>query len=238
MRSFTLAQLRTKVRERADMVNSQFITDAELNGYISASYAKLYDILVKGGLMNYELIQTINTDGTVDANGFASFQLPQDYYGTLGVDYQYDNQHWISIPLAEFTERNRFGNAVPARAIGYRVIGAGQNNTNGFGKIILLPAPPTGQVYRHIYVQAPVDLTLDSDVVDGVSGWEELIVIDAAIKCLTKEESDTAHLERERTMEMERIEEAKENRMMQPHRVSDVFKDEDPFYSYRDRWWT
>ena len=45
MESITLASLRTQVRQTADMVNSTFVSDSELNQFIDLSYAELYDIL-------------------------------------------------------------------------------------------------------------------------------------------------------------------------------------------------
>ena len=36
-----LSQLRTASRQRADMVNSTFISDAELSSYINASYFEI-----------------------------------------------------------------------------------------------------------------------------------------------------------------------------------------------------
>ena len=52
----TLGNIRATVRQRADMVNTQFVTDAELNGYISASYFELYDIIIQKFGDDYESI--------------------------------------------------------------------------------------------------------------------------------------------------------------------------------------
>jgi hypothetical protein len=40
------ADLRTKIRQRADMVNSQFVSDAELNGLIDTSTEDLHDFMI------------------------------------------------------------------------------------------------------------------------------------------------------------------------------------------------
>ena len=42
----TLATLRNRVRQRADMENNNFVSDSEVNQYINSSYAELYDLLV------------------------------------------------------------------------------------------------------------------------------------------------------------------------------------------------
>lgn len=58
---------------------------------------------------------------------------------------------------------------------------------------------------------------------DGVNGWEEYIVVDAAIKCLTKEESETAVLERDKAFLLKRIEAMASNRDAgKPEKITDV----------------
>jgi hypothetical protein len=58
----------------------------------------------------------------------------------------------------------------------------------------------------------PTYLTSDSDLFDGYSGWEEYVIVDAAIKCLEKEESNTAALMNRKAYLIKRIEEAAGNR--------------------------
>ena len=210
-RTFTLLQLRTRARERSDMVNSSFVTDSELNGYLSASYAELYDLLVQSGLVYYT-----PTTQTITANGNESYALPADYYGTIRVDRQIGGDYF---PLSEYmiTERHKYEN-LSGEADVYSPQGA---------NLSLLPAP-SGGTYRHIYIPAPVDLgdsssVTDSTTIDGVSGWEEYIIADAARKMLQKEESSTVAIERDLTRLRARIEEAAQNRAWAtPRRVSDV----------------
>jgi len=179
------------------MVGSTFVTDSELNGYISASYADLYDTLVRTGLAYFE------TTATINATGVETYSLPADHYATIAVDYRIDTTTWE--PLREYMirERHLYENQGAGYAEAYRVVG-----TN----ISLLPVPASGRVYRHRYVPAPANLTSDATNVDGVSGWEEWIVADAARKCLQKEESDTRTIERDLARLQARIEEAAENR--------------------------
>lgn len=213
MRAFTINQLATRARERADMVNSGFVTPDELRGYLSASYAELYDLLVSSGLFYF-------TPGiqTIAANGSELYALPSDYYGTLRVDYQQSGNYWI--PLFEYMEAERaeyesYG-AVNGQAECYAIHGA---------NISLLPAPTSGS-YRHRYIPAPIDLaTGDPDVVtvDGVSGWEEFVIVDAARKMLAKEESSTVSVERDLERLRARIDEAALNRAWDsPRRIVDT----------------
>lgn len=52
----------------------------------------------------------------------------------------------------------------------------------------------------------------DTDILDGVNGWEEYVTIDAAIKALRKEESDTSILMAEKAAMMKRILDSAPNR--------------------------
>jgi hypothetical protein len=219
MRAYTLAEMRTRVRRRTDSEHSAFVSDDELNGYISDGYARLIDILTKSGLAYFESTQTITTDGAVEYN------LPADYYGTVGVDYKRDAQHWTEVPRLQVQERNRFTETGAEWALGYRIVGT---------KIRFYPTPAAGREYRHIYVPAPAKLTTDAQTIDGVAGWEKLVELLAARDVLAKEESSTTQVERQILEEIERIEEAAENReLASPHRIVDV----DAYRPWPGDWW-
>jgi hypothetical protein len=208
-RTYTRAELRTKVRERADLVGNNFVTDTELNGYIDASYADLYDILIESGLNYFRITGTVNS-----VAGTASYALPSDFYGTVALDYQVNTNQYVKVPEIEFADRLSFP-TTGTRGLGYEIVGS---------NLILYPAPSaTGQVYKHLYIPSPAKLAADGDTVDGVSGWEEYIVVDCAIKCKEKEEADASQLERERARLLERITAASQNRQWaNTRRVIDV----------------
>jgi hypothetical protein len=64
---------------------------------------------------------------------------------------------------------------------------------------------------------------IDSTMIDGISGWEEYVIIDAAIKANIKNEEDTAPLERQKTLMKMRIESMAEGRDAgQAQHVSDA----------------
>jgi hypothetical protein len=215
-RKFTIAQLATRARERADMVNSGFITPSELRGYLSASYAELYERLIQSGLFYFDWqTQTINGDGN------ELYDLPDDYYATLRMDYEWSSNYHTELWEYMFQERTRFENAIGGATSGYST-----HYTISGSKVSLLPAP-TGGTYRHFYAPRPMDLGSeeysDDTEIDGVGGWEEWIIVDAARKMLAKEESTTAHLERDLQRLEARIEEMAQNRAWaSPRRVVDV----------------
>lgn len=141
-----LGQLRTASRQRADMVNSTFISDAELNSYINASYYELYDLLVqKYGNDYYMKEYSFQLQGNV-----SRYDLPDDFFKLLGVDLEISSGPDGYVSLRPFTlaERNRYSTANVQTWIGvtnlrYRISG---------NKLWFTPSPQTGQTIRIWYV--------------------------------------------------------------------------------------
>ncbi len=225
MRTFTLAQIRTKVQERSDSVNaSNAPSPTELNGYISASYTWLHDKLVRSGLGYADTFTMITTDGINE-----EFNLPKNFYATVAIERQiaaapnaqYDD------PLAEamaydVPRLSRYGgmgiSAAGRVAVAFRILGIGKTT-----RVALYPMPASGIVYRIRYAAAPTDLTDDDQSLDGVSGWEEVVVLHAAIKVLRKEEKNTDGLERDLQLEFSRLDEMVLNRNLhQSMRIVDT----------------
>lgn len=262
-----LLDVMTLVRQEADFVSSNFVTEPELVSYISNSYKALYNLLVGAYGENYyvapKALFTTNSnqdeyplpDGVLqftDPNG-TPFTAPP-FYKLLGVDYQLspnNPQGYVTLKTFPFAERNRF--AVPNFASFWGFTNLRyclQGN-----RLLLTPLPATGQTLQLRYIPRPINLintvnggltyqsttvTVTDDQtpqigmnvfgsgiapgttitavgtgnftislpalqtlalvpiqmfdyntpIDGIAGWEEYIVIDAAIKCKDKEESD------------------------------------------------
>jgi|SRR5712664_17510 len=206
----TLAFLRTAAKQRADMVNSSFLTDSEHNNNINASWAELYDILIqKYGNDFFYKSATFITDGLAD-----NFALPTDFYKLLGADVQLTTGvNPISITLRPFTfnERNRY--SIPNFQTWFGVTNLRYRIRAG--TIWFIPLPSANQTVKIHYIPQLAPLVNDTDALpaatDGM-GWEEYIVIDAAIKALQKEESDVSVLEGQKMALIKRIESAAENR--------------------------
>jgi hypothetical protein len=311
-----LSQLRTASRQRADMVNSAFVSDDELNSYINASYFELYDLLVQKYGNDYYMTQySFSLVGNQ-----SRYDLPADFFKLLGVDLQISSGPDGYVSLRPFTlaERNRYSTANVQTWIGvtnlrYRISG---------NKLWFTPSPQTGQEIRIWYIprlaelvdvvtltvaaqpvtgdyitigstvltegvewsiganptitatniaaainaaaiddvsatvngtvitvtqDATTELSLSADnnvgtigaatrlqfsstlltpgsvVADGISGWLEYVVCDAAIKMAQKEESDTNVLQLQKAALIKRIEAAAENRDAgSPATVADV----------------
>lgn len=235
----TLLILRTTARQEADMVNSTFVTDAEFNTYIASSQQELYDLLVqKYGNDYYSALDTtgkpyyITTDGVKDhfplPDGSATYKMPDTtttapaFYKLLGVDlFTNGTQASSAVTCYPFTyaERNKFATPnLPA--------GGGRGSLQyrlEAGYLWLIPLPANGQTVALRYVPRLTPVAADADIADGVSGWEEYVVIDAAMKAMAKEESDVSVLMARKQAMLSRIEMAAENRDAgSPATVADV----------------
>lgn len=227
-RTFTAAELMQRVRDMGDFHGAR-PSPATLLGYVSDSRAELHDMLADVDPSRFETTQAIATVGA------ASFNLPADYRSTIGVDYQDTSGIWRELEWIDERERNRFqslGNALQT-AEAFRLIQS---------TLVLYPTPPSGQTYRHLYVPIPAKLVADTDVIEGVSGWDEYIVVDAIIKCVLSEaDPDMAPPWMARKAELkQRIEELRSARVMtQARRVFDAREldvlSNDP-YPYGRRW--
>lgn len=193
MPTVTLAELKARARERADMVNSAYIADARLTEYINASAQELYDLLVQA---NQDYYTTLTTS-TV-SSGSSSITLPSDLYKLRGVDLDFGGE-WCPIWPYEYLERGRWQNVTANRVYvntRYRIIGS---------SLELLPADQASGDYRIRYVPLMTVMADDADTFDGLNGFEEYIVIDAAIKMKSKEESSTSDLKDEKARIRQRI---------------------------------
>jgi hypothetical protein len=193
----TLSSLRTRVRERADMENSTFVEDAELNQYINSSYQELYDLLVA----SFEDYYTGAPTSFTIASGSNTYTLPSDFYKLRGVDCSIDGVNYYTMQPFDFANRNNFNNSVGVLNAyqfqnQYRLVGS---------KIYITPEDNAVGSYRIWYVPRATVLTSDSSTLDGINGWEEYVVVDAARKCLAKEESDTQYLILEKEALRQRI---------------------------------
>jgi hypothetical protein len=181
----SLSELRTRIRQRTDSENSEFVTDAELNQLINTAYQELYGLLVRASLHRTEEVETVTADGS------DSYSMPSDFLSLIGVYRVYDED---KVPLERFPDKFRPGSRTGDASM-YRVVGS---------ELVLYPKPSDGS-YDIVYIPVPGELVADADQLDGVLGWEEFVVIDAAINVLAKEESNTLALEAKRDRILKRI---------------------------------
>lgn len=203
----SLGQIRQMAQQRADRVNSNFVTTAEWNTYINQSAYELYDLLVN----TYE-DYFVTTPYNFQTDGVSQqFSLPPNFDKLMGVDCGLDNTNnaFITLQKFDFIARNRYiypnitSTFLGVFNLRYRLVGS---------TLFFIPTPSAGQYIRVWYIPRMVQLLQDSDLLDSVSGWSEYVIVDAAIKALQKEESDVTVLLAQKQMLQKRIEESAMNR--------------------------
>lgn len=222
----SLSSLRTLIRQEADLVNSQFVTDAELNTYINQSRYRLYDkLIISFGDDYFVSTATITTDGVN-----TSFALPDGtLYSAAPVFYKgglvevvsgsgvQPNQP-VTLRRYNLRDKNRFN--MPMVTVGspfwprYRFLD---------GNIVFDRLPVSGLGVKLWYAPKLSPLVSDSDVADDWSGWLELVVVDCCIKCRLKEESDISGFAARKAELVAEIDEAKGNRDLgEPNTVAET----------------
>lgn len=231
-----LSQIRLQAKQRADRVNSQFLTDSEWNTNINKAMFELYDLLitvyedyflapparfiVNGVDQQYPL-----PNGSLSfTNGstLATYTAPA-LYKLLGVDLALNSapNAFVTVNKFNFIDRNRFvypntaGTIYGVFNLQYRVLG---NN------IMLIPTPSSGQTLQLWYIPRLTELLQDTDTTTaGISGWIEYVIVRAAKYALDKEESDSSKLDQELIFLKQRIEESASNRDAGiPDKISDT----------------
>lgn len=220
----TLFQLRLSAQQRADRVNSNFVTIAEWNSYLNQAMFELYDLLVTV-YEDYFLAPSasFNSDGVTYMyplpNGSLTFNnqagtpfVPQAFYKLTGVDLAINsaNNAFVTVDNFNFSDRNNYVYPNSSSSIygvfnlRYRLMGS---------TIEFIPTPSAGQTIRLWYIPRLTQLLQDTDTTAiSISGWIEYVIVRAAYLALTKEESDTTQLEGQLLALKQRIEETASNR--------------------------
>jgi hypothetical protein len=216
-------------QERADLVGSGFVSSAEWLRYLNASYKEMYGLVTQKFGNDY-FAQTPNTGYTFTTDGLVSrYALPSDFFKLLGVDLVLSGSGetaiYATLKPFNWAERNRYAlpnvvNWLGRTNLRYRLNG---------NEIWFQPLPVASQTIRLFYVPRPAELDGTGgagDVVDGVCGWEELVVTDLAIKGKQKAEEDVSVLMAQKQALVQRLESEAENRDAgSPATISDVSRE-------------
>jgi hypothetical protein len=194
-RTVTASDLIERAKTKADLQNSNFVSESEWFDFLNDAYTDLYDTLARarGNYFVAPTGYTFNIGPSTD-----TYDLPSDFYKLVGVDYavSVSNNHWVTLKPYTETERN---------------VNSGQT-----------ASIPEGTV-RLLYTPAPAVIDDLADTIDGVAGYEKIIITDMAISALEKMERDTSNLERRLQRYMATIQDASiERDFGMPGKVSDT----------------
>jgi len=205
--SITLLQLRTQARQRADMENSQFIKDPELNSYINSSIAELHDLLVQSyGSDYYVKSSTFSTTNNQDTYQLSSIITDNDFYKLKGLDAKLSGNYSF----------------LGVTSLRYRLVGSG---------LVLTPIPDENTEIRIWYTPVATQLANDTDILEDLNQYAEYVIVDAAIKMMQKEESDVSVLAAQKAALKRRIEEAANNRDAAiGESITDVYAGNEEFF--------
>jgi hypothetical protein len=209
-RLVTLLSLRTQAQQRADMVNSTFLTPTEWNTNINNSATDLYDILTRT-FEDYNIKQAqLSLSG-----GQFLFPLPTDFYKLSTVDEV--------IGGSIITDGTTGVMYVTGQAVSVKPYNV--QNRNSY----VVPRSSSSVLLGYVPTMTP--LVADSDTFDGINGWEEYIIIDSAIKAAIKEEGDISELNSQKSAVLDRIKRSAPNRDVGgPIMMTDVYASEPSMY--------
>ncbi len=232
----SLAQSRLYAQQRADRVNSNFVTLTEWNLYINQAMMELYDLLITT-FEDYNIAApaVFTSDGSTQLytlpNGTATFQdrmtgsdfVAEPFYKLRGVDLGVNSgpNGWVSMKKFMFADRNKYfypnSNSTMYGVFNaqYRIMG---------NKIMFIPVPSSGQPICLWYIPRLPYLLQETDMTSvSISGWIEYVIIEAAIKALMKEEADVSALMAQKLDCRQRIEAAAANRdAAEPEYIQDT----------------
>jgi hypothetical protein len=214
-------ELEQRVRERADMVESQFVTSAEIFRFLEAAWQEFYGIMVAAGEDLFIRKATILASA-VDALGTEDHDTIVTENGdVIIIGPAADIAHYVDLPpqfkalrLIRHTDGERLRkvtlhdlesfSTATGRPRFYRLA---MDPINTYLRMELLPHPDVSYSLDLYYVPAISlrEFLLTSYVSIPVRGWDEYLVLTAAAKAKDKEESDAMLLLKEREVLLERI---------------------------------
>lgn len=183
----SLGTLKTKIREQADMVNSEYVSDEELTRYINGSVSELYGLLVRAYGEDYVYEET----SVIVPAGAKSVDLPDNYAKHYWVEYEQGGKR---VEIRQFQMRDRNIESGPYK---HRVMGK---------KLYLNKAPTSDLTIYMAIVPVYTDMTDDEDEFDFVMDWEEYVVADVCLKMMAKQQDDLTYYVAKKQEQLDRIE--------------------------------
>lgn len=182
--SVLISSIITLAKQRANMENTNFVTDAEWLTYADQGYRKFYNLittLYEDYNVSYQDYSTIS--------GTEEYTLPSGFLKIRLVELYGVTPRPMTLREWTLTEKNRLAYSVT----GYPIRFAFYGNT-----LRLIPVPQGVYQVRLWYIPTATAITSDAQSVEVYNGFDEYIALDMAIRALMKEESNTVPFERER----------------------------------------
>lgn len=193
--SLTLVNARQEVREQIDFSNN-FVSDAELNGYLNRGRSILYDRLTQD---NGDAVAVSETDITV-TSATNSYALPADFKRVIGVYATYEggiDDGERALRPATLNQLKELDEVLDQSVLAYRLEG---------GNIEFYPTPVEDATVRLRYIPDPATLSSDGDTLEcWTSQGLEYVLAYACYRCMLKQrDPDTAIFKEEAQEALER----------------------------------
>lgn len=197
-RTRQLSDLRADVCLRADIVDGATggrHPSTEINRYINQAIQRFRRLVTDCGNPYYRALSlaTTSTDSTPDANNWAPrdyLALPTDFYHLIGIDITTNGTTVNMMPYAEL-ERNMFKFApawLASGGVGMPVFfSLGGQNAAGARIVKIIPSASNAYPVQMWYLPIATDLVNDTDLFDGVAGYEDWVVNRAAMDALLRD---------------------------------------------------
>lgn len=208
----TLTNIMARIRNLADTGDSGWMDDTNLTAWINLEVAAFRDLMVEVWPQSL----ATSTTQAITA-GTDSYSLPADFFYLCGVDVL-SGGRYVPMAQAMFTERADFAisdlYANQQESTRYMVVGS---------TLTLVPKPQWNGTVKIWYVPAMTDLSVGSPTLDGVNGWDTMVIFGVLGHIEGKRGGDPSYWVRERQRTERRIRAmAAARSMSEPTTIRDV----------------
>lgn len=199
----TLADLRTDVRNRADLhEDGGAIQLSELDNYINQGYSELYDLMIQA-----DDARTFTKNATVPIPvGPFSFRLPNDFYRLVSLHVRRGGG-WELAQRADSSEYAELADNTQTPQLNIPKYFTRWHPATGERFVFVFPEQKPEDVAITYFPQPP-RLEVEGDSVDNPADWLNFVTLTAAISCMVKIERDPQALIFEKKEAAKRIKKA------------------------------
>lgn len=192
----TLLELRNDALEISDYKNSGFVTDPQCNIWLNDGAKEFYDLLINADDENV-VADPITHTMTNASNVIDLGAIEPSFYRLKGLDFQIGNK-FITVSSFNFNKRNALEDKVylSEHRKEYRILGK---------KIYVMPKLNVSGVYRIWFIPKAPTLSLDTDELDDIHGWDKYVSLYCARLIKIKAEESTQQIDAEMAKIAERI---------------------------------
>jgi hypothetical protein len=224
----TLTNLIAAVRSRTDRVGSDFVSDAEITGWLNEGLSELWDVI---NSTNKDFV--LDSDTVSVSSGTASYSLSSfdpEILRIRGVSLAINNINYTLAPCS-IRERDHDPTAVYPYVFlpDYTGPGAAPHNCpyryryEG-ANLVITPTPQESGTITVYYTPKATVLVSGSDETDSVldAHWLKYPILSACIEVKDKEDEDTSRLARKKLEVEQRVRKAVKIRYTDPRTIVDV----------------